>query len=66
MTDKERKNKLPDFDSLDDRFIRESNDSPRIAARTNFDEQKPTEDDEIPYQENNSVQKRLLNEFFDD
>ncbi|MRH44517.1 hypothetical protein GH741_17880 [Aquibacillus halophilus] len=62
-----RKNDMPDFDSLDDRIIVEPSNSPRIVAKTNLDVK--TNKDENPYATDNvtdDTEQRLFNEFFDE
>ncbi|MEQ6377077.1 hypothetical protein RZN25_09620 [Bacillaceae bacterium S4-13-56] len=58
-----KQNKIPDFDSLDDRLIAENSESPRIVAKTNLDVKSAKENN--PYAVNKNINDRLFNEFFD-
>ncbi|MRG87814.1 hypothetical protein [Salinibacillus xinjiangensis] len=60
-----RKNQnMPDFSSLDDRFIRDNSPSPRIVLKTNIDVQSNREAN--PYTSEKDTNDRLFNEFFNE
>ncbi|MBB6453151.1 hypothetical protein HNQ94_001599 [Salirhabdus euzebyi] len=64
MEKKNQKNDMPDFDSLDDRFIRNAPEGPIVAAKTNLDVK--SNKDENPYTSKTNTDDRLFNEFFDE
>jgi hypothetical protein len=62
--DKKKQNQMPDFDSLDDRFIAEQPSGPTLVIKTNLDPKDSTVDN--PYFTNKSqADTKEFREFFE-
>ncbi|MFD2442966.1 hypothetical protein ACFSO7_03120 [Bacillus sp. CGMCC 1.16607] len=60
----DKKNSMPDFDSLDDRIIAEQPNQPMLVIKTNLDPKDPTENN--PYfTSNNHTNKKAFQNYFD-
>jgi hypothetical protein len=62
--EKKKQNKMPDFDSLDDRVIAEQPSEPMLVIKTNLDPKDSTVDN--PYLANKSqADTKVFREFFE-
>jgi hypothetical protein len=61
--DKKKQNEMPDFDSLDDRFIEESPSSPMLVIKTNLDPKDSIIDN--PYYTKSQTDTKKFRKFFE-